>query len=69
VVVDLSANLNYGIISSLIMLVIGSLMSPALRANHRLLLWKAKDGYGRLAFVGMIVFSLSVLAKVVRHFA
>lgn len=51
------------------MLVIGSLMSPALRANHRLLLWKAKDGYGRLAFVGMIVFSLSVLAKVVRHFA
>ena len=64
----MSANLNYGIVSGLIMLVIGSLMSPAIRADHRLLLWKARDGYGRLAFVGMIVFSLSVLARVVRYF-
>jgi len=64
----MSANLTFGIICGLIMLTIGSLGSPALRANRRLRLWKANDPFGRLAFVGMIVFSISVVVKAVRHF-
>jgi hypothetical protein len=31
-------------------------------------LWKANDPFGRLAFVGMIVFCISALAKAVRRF-
>jgi hypothetical protein len=64
----MEANYTFGITSGLIMLTIGSLGSTALRANRRLLLWKATDPFGRLAFVGMIVFCISVIAKAVRHF-
>lgn len=64
----MAANITYGIVCGLVMLTIGSVGSPTLRNNHRLRLWKANDPFGRLAFAGMIVFCISVLAKAVRHF-
>lgn len=58
----------FGILGGLLMLIIGSLRSPTLRSNRRLALWKANDGYGRLAFVGLSIFTLTAIARLINTF-
>jgi hypothetical protein len=59
----------FGILGGLLMLIIGSVKSPALRANRRLPLWRARDGYGRLALVGLSLFTLTVVIRAIAHIA
>lgn len=58
--------LNFGTIGGLTMLLIGSIKSQSLRANHRLMLWKANDPYGRLAMLGMSIFTLTTMIRFIK---
>ena len=63
-------NITYfGVVGGLLMLLIGSLKSPSLRANHRLPLWRASDPYGRLAMVGMAIFTLTAIVRLITSFS